>query len=500
MGSGPVLPAIELENSLTRKRERLEPAVPGRISMYVCGMTVYDDCHLGHAMSAVCFDMIRRYLEHRGFLVDYVVNFTDVDDKILARASREEVDFLTVSERFIDNYFSDMDRLNVKRATIYPRATRHIPEMLRMIGDLVDRDIAYPVDGDVYFDVTRFDDYGKLSGRKVEELLAGARIEADTRLRQPADFALWKGAKDGEPGWESPWGTGRPGWHIECSAMASRYLGQTFDIHGGGLDLLFPHHENEIAQSEAHAGVPFARYWLHNGILNFSGSKMSKSIGNVLGIKRLLKTHDPDAIRLYLLGSHYRQPQSYEDGSLERAGKSLERFVNVFDRARRLLQDSPPEERGSITESALTDAAAAAEARFHQCMSDDFNAAGALGGLFELASHLNTAMQAAEKEDPGPEGRAGLNQALSTLSSLLGVLGLRVGSGESQAAGASSEADTSLISALVDQMIQMRLQARQAKDFSRADEIRDRLARVGIELKDAPSGTTWTRRPPSAQD
>ncbi|MBI4867312.1 MAG: cysteine--tRNA ligase [Candidatus Wallbacteria bacterium] len=491
--SDAALPPIQIENSLTRKREPLAAAVPGRIGMYVCGVTVYDHCHLGHAMSAVTFDAIRRYLEFRGYLVDYVYNFTDVDDKILNRAAAEGVDYLTISERYIASFHEDMDRLGVKRASVHPRATRHIPEMLEMIRVLVERDIAYPVDGDVYFDVTRFAGYGKLSGRKVDELVAGARVAADARLRQPADFALWKGAKPGEPGWESPWGKGRPGWHIECSAMSMKYLGKCLDIHGGGLDLVFPHHENEIAQSEALTGRPFARHWMHNGILNLGGEKMSKSIGNVLGLKLLFQKHSPDALRLYLLGSHYRSPQNFEEDSLDRAGKAHQRFANVFERAGRMLAGAgagagSPEAQKQLAEQ-LSRSSAGARSRFHQHMSEDFNSGGALGALFELAAELNRAMQASESDGLGAGLAAAVREARSSLEELLGVLGIGTGLSTPTLEAA---AGSGLIPKLIEFLLELRLDAKKSKNFTLADSIRKRLAELGVELKDTATGTSYT--------
>ncbi|MBI3892920.1 MAG: cysteine--tRNA ligase [Candidatus Wallbacteria bacterium] len=486
------LPPIQLENSLTRRCEPLVPQVPGRVGMYVCGVTVYDHCHLGHAVPAVVFDAIRRYLEYRGYLVDFVVNFTDVDDKIINRAHAEGSDYLAVSERFIASYFEDMDRLGVRRASLYPRATQHIPEMHEMIRVLMDKGAAYAVEGDVYFDIARFAGYGKLSGRKVEELLAGARIAADSRLRQPADFALWKGAKPGEPGWDSPWGRGRPGWHIECSAMACRYLGQTFDIHGGGLDLVFPHHENEIAQSEAATGQPFARYWMHNGILNLGGQKMSKSIGNVLGLKLLFQKHSPDELRQYLLGTHYRSPQNFEEDGLEKAARAHCRFTNVFERVTRVLAGAGKGAGGSEGQAALAQplrkATDQAQGRFHQCMSDDFNTGGALGALFELAAELNRSLQSAETDGLSEGLAAPVRQARATLSELLGVLGFSTAPAAAPAAARSSK----LTGKLVELLVELRLDARKAKDFALADTIRKRLSELGVELKDSPTGTTYS--------
>jgi cysteinyl-tRNA synthetase len=438
-------------------------------------------------MSAVCFDAIRRYLEFRGYLVDYICNFTDVDDKIIRRAEAEKVESIAVAERFIASYLEDMDRLNVKRATMYPRATTHIPEMLALIQRLVDNGTAYPVDGDVYYDVTKFAGYGKLSGRKVPELQAGARVEADSRLRHPADFALWKSSKPGEPSWDSPWGPGRPGWHIECSAMSTRYLGDTFDIHGGGLDLVFPHHENEIAQAEAATGKPFAMQWLHNGILNLGGAKMSKSIGNVLGLKLLFEKHPAEALRHYILGSHYRSPQNYEDGALDKAERAHSRFDNVFERLDRALAAGPAS-AGAEQGEAMAAAAERATAKFHECMSEDFNTAGAIGALFELAGELNSALQEVETRGLSEKALAQAAHARAVLAGLLGVLGFRTGQPRPLVeAQGSSELAGQLVQVLVD----LRLEARKSKNFALADGIRQKLAEVGVELKDTATGTTF---------
>src|SRR5437867_10409152 len=320
---------------MSRTKEEFVPLTPGEVRMYVCGVTPYDYSHIGHARSAVAFDVIRRWLEHKGFRVTTVRNYTDIDDKIIARASQEAVSASEVSQRYIEAEARDMEALGVLLPSVAPRATEHIDGMIALIGRLVARGIAYVVDGDVYFEIRRFPAYGKLSGRNLEELLAGARVEVDERKRDPRDFALWKAAKPGEPSWPSPWGDGRPGWHIECSAMAMEYLGSTFDVHGGGEDLVFPHHECEIAQSEAATRKTFARYWVHNGFVNLGAEKMSKSLGNTLLIRELVKRHDPDALRLWLLGTHYRHPVEFSEERLNEAGRALERFSRLFREAAR---------------------------------------------------------------------------------------------------------------------------------------------------------------------
>jgi len=320
-------------NTLGNRKEPFEPATPGTVRMYVCGVTVYDLCHIGHARANVAFDIIVRYLRHRGYEVTYVRNFTDIDDKILRRAAETGSDYRTVSEKYIEAFYRDFDRMGLLRPEAEPRATAHIPEIIALVAKLVDAGLAYPVDGDVYYAVKGFREYGKLSGKNVEDLMAGARVEVDDRKRDPLDFALWKASRPGEPAWESPWGPGRPGWHIECSAMAMRHLGETFDIHGGGKDLVFPHHENEIAQSEGATGKPFARYWIHNGFVNVDSEKMSKSLGNFFTLREVLATVKPDVLRFFFASSHYRSPIDYSDRSLAEARAGLDRLYRVKEKA-----------------------------------------------------------------------------------------------------------------------------------------------------------------------
>ncbi|MDP3767809.1 MAG: cysteine--tRNA ligase, partial [Dehalococcoidia bacterium] len=343
---------MKIHNTLTRSKEELVPLTAGEVRMYVCGVTVYDLSHIGHARSAIVFDVTRRYLEFKGYRVTFVKNFTDVDDKIIRRANEEGVPAYELSERYIAAYREDMAALGVRPADHEPKATEHVPEMITLIERLVAGGFAYAVDGDVYFEVRRFASYGRLSGRNLEELLVGARVEVDERKRDPRDFALWKAAKPGEPSWESPWGPGRPGWHIECSAMSMRYLGDSFDIHGGGEDLIFPHHECEIAQSEAATGKPFVRVWIHNGFVNLGAAKMSKSLGNTLTVRELVKRHDPDALKRWLLGTHYRHPIDFSEERISEAARSLERLWGPVVQARKYAdsrtfgqahQDLPPQ-------------------------------------------------------------------------------------------------------------------------------------------------------------
>src|SRR5262245_40610656 len=361
---------MKIHNTLTRKKEEFAPLTPGEIRMYVCGVTVYDLSHIGHARSAIVFDVIRRYLAFAGYRVTFVKNFTDVDDRIIQRAQSAGVPASQVSGHYIEAYREDMAALGVLVPDVEPRATAHIPQMIRLIQHLCDSGVAYPIDGDVYFEVSRFPGYGKLSGKNLDELLAGARVEVDERKRDPRDFALWKSAKPGEPSWPSPWGPGRPGWHIECSAMAMQYLGETLDIHGGGEDLIFPHHECEVAQSEAANGRPFARVWAHNGMVNLGSQKMSKSLGNTLTIEALVAKHDADALRLYFLGTHYRNPLEFAEERVPEAARALGRLRSLVAEAERLAArgtPAPGPDRG------LFDECASQRARFEAAMDDDFN-------------------------------------------------------------------------------------------------------------------------------
>ena len=376
---------LRIYNTLTRQKEAFVPLVPGQVRMYVCGITPYDVSHIGHARSALVFDVVARYLQYRGLRVTFVKNYTDVDDKIITRANQLKVPIGELTARHIQAYESDMAKLGVEPPTVAPRATDHIADMVTLIERLVASGFAYVVDGDVYFEVMRFPAYGRLSGKNLDELLAGARVDVDERKRDPRDFALWKAAKPGEPSWPSPWGPGRPGWHIECSAMAMKYLGETLDLHGGGEDLIFPHHECEIAQSEAATGQPFARYWLHNGFVNLGAEKMSKSLGNTLTIPALLERHDPEALRLYLLQTHYRNPVELTDEGVAGMRRPLERFRDLVDR--RPARSFPPSRRIRPDGTFLGEVAALRQ-RFEAAMDDDFNTPQAIGALNQLATTL----------------------------------------------------------------------------------------------------------------
>ena len=465
-------------NTLTRGKEDLAPLHAGLVRMYVCGVTVYDLSHIGHGRSAIVFDVMRRYLKHRGHAVKFIKNFTDIDDKIIRKANQEGVSAQEISERYIEEYRTDMASLGVAPADIEPKATEHVPQMIALIERLIAKGVAYPVEGDVYFEVRRFPGYGKLSGKNLEELQAGARVEVDERKRDPMDFALWKATKPGEPSWKSPWGQGRPGWHIECSAMAMQYLGEVLDIHGGGEDLIFPHHENEIAQSEAATGKPFARYWLHNGFVNLAAEKMSKSLGNTLTIKDLVRRHDPEALRLYLLGTHYRHPLEFGDERIVEAGRALARLRSLKDEADRIASRGTP---APGPDHGLFDEVAAHRARFEAAMDDDFNTPQALGVLFDLARVLHAAR---DQVAQGTAGAGAFLLGVGELVMLARVLGLLEGARKEAAVDPQ-------LKARIESLVYLRQEARRQRDFGEADRLRDKLSRLGVVLEDTRDGTTW---------
>ncbi|HEX77452.1 MAG TPA: cysteine--tRNA ligase [Dehalococcoidia bacterium] len=446
---------MKVYNTLTRQKEEFVPQ-GDEVKMYVCGVTPYDECHLGHAMSYIVFDVIRRYLKFRGYRVRYVQNFTDIDDKIIARSQELGIDYKELVERHIEAYFRDMDALNIQRADVYPYATQEIPKIQEVISTLIDKGYAYPARGSVYFRVSRFPGYGKLSRRSLEEMRASSPDEEGKE--HPLDFALWKAAKPNEPTWESPWGPGRPGWHIECSAMSLKYLGDSLDIHGGGQDLIFPHHENEIAQSESFTGVePFVRYWLHNGMVQLGEEKMSKSTGKLVPLKEALSRYSPDALRLFVLSSHYRSPLRYsEEGVL-----ALERAAG---RLREAATAATPSTAQPLSAEAY-------RRRFIQAMDDDFNTAQAVACLFDLARDINRA------RDEG----ANAQELQSALRELCGVLGLTL-----EAPEIPMEAQP-----FIELLVSVRQELRQARQWQLADAIRSRLGELGIALEDTPQGTVW---------
>ena len=465
---------LRVYNTLSRQKEPFTTIEPGKVRMYVCGVTPYDSAHIGHGMSMTVFDIIRRYLQHRGYEVRHIQNFTDIDDKIIARANREGIDPNELTEQLIAQWHVETAELNALPATHYPRATQEVGPIIAMIEGLVANGHAYPVDGDVYFRVRSFPGYGKLSHRDLDDLLAGARIEVDERKADPLDFALWKAAKPGEPWWDSPWGKGRPGWHIECSAMSSTYLDGEVDIHGGGADLIFPHHENEIAQSEAFLGhAPFARYWVHNGLVRLGGEKMSKSLGNFVRLREILDRGLGPAFRLMVLQGHYRAPLTYSEEGLLAAEKGL-------DRLRAAADPTAPVAAADDADGAdldLAGAAADADRRFHEAMDDDFNSPVAVAALFDLARAINRGRAAGAPA-------AATETARQTLVGLAGVLGLDL----SQAATGGGDAGP-----FIDLLLRVRQELRAAKQWALSDVVRDELANLGILVEDTADGPVWSR-------
>jgi cysteinyl-tRNA synthetase len=454
---------LKIQNSLTGKKEEFVPIEQGCVRIYACGPTVYNYFHIGNARPFIVFDTLRRYLEYRGYRVDFVQNFTDVDDKMIAAAAKEGLSVPELGERYIAEYFKDAEALNIKKATHHPRATAHIEDIIRLIEKLIENGHAYEAGGDVYFDTASDPDYGKLSGQNLEDLEMGARIEVSDLKKNPMDFALWKAEKPGEIGWDSPWGKGRPGWHIECSAMSMKYLGDTIDIHGGGQDLLFPHHENEIAQSECATGKPFVNYWMHNGYINIDNKKMSKSEGNFFTVRDIRGEFDPIAVRLFMLGSHYANPINFTRELISQAESALARIKNCRENLRFIIENPKenPIDVSGVARRARRD--------FIAAMEEDLNTADAIGVLYEYIREINTLFV-----DGGDE--KGAKEALSVLDELLGVLGLLPGGEDEE------------IPAEVVELAEKRAAARAKKDFRDADEIRDRIARMGYEVKDTPDG------------
>ncbi|MCC6348967.1 MAG: cysteine--tRNA ligase [Candidatus Eisenbacteria bacterium] len=461
---------LRVYDTLKRDKREFVPVTPGRVRMYVCGMTVQNKPHVGHIRASLSAEIMRRYFEHLGYEVDYAYNFTDVDDKIIEKANAEGLEYAVVSERNIEAYLKYADLHNIKRATVYPRATQHIGEMQAMIATLIEKGYAYAAGGDVYFDVRRKSDYGKLSGRRVDDLREGYRIEPGEAKRDPLDFALWKGAKPGEPAWESPWGPGRPGWHIECSAMVRKHLGETIDLHGGGQDLIFPHHENEIAQSEACTGKPMANFWTENGLVNLSGAKMSKSEGNFFFIEDIASRSDPEVTRFYLLSTHYRSPIEFSLERLAEAAVAYQRLRTPLERAGAWRVAEGPAPGGELGQ-----AVAEAERLFHAAMEDDFNTAQALGHLFDLARAVNRALD----EGVGSDAI----QAARKLRELGGILGLFW----KEPAGPEWSAE-------ILELLEARASARKARDWKLSDELRDRLAGLGALVEDGPQGQKLKRK------
>jgi cysteinyl-tRNA synthetase len=474
--------ALRVFNTMTGKKEIFEPLESGKVRMYVCGPTVYDACHIGHARSVVVFDVIARYLKAIGYEVTYVRNFTDIDDKIIDKANQLEIAPKVVAERFIKEFYEDMDALNVERATIEPRATDHIKPMIHFIERLIEAGYAYRVNGDVFYSVEKFKGYGKLSGRKLEDMEAGARIDIDERKKNPFDFVLWKAAKPGEPNWESPWGMGRPGWHIECSAMSSQYLGETFDIHGGGKDLCFPHHENEIAQSEGVSKKPFVRYWIHNGFVNINHEKMSKSLGNFLMIKDVLKTYHPEVVRLFLLSNHYRSPIDFTEKIMEEARTGLDKIYALILRAG---NEIGLKQHREITPGDWF-------RQFCEAMNDDFNTARGIGIIFEAVRTINRLLDRHENNLSG-QVRQTIASGLADVLRIGSILGILL---DSPAVYFDKKQkrileEKAVDPAMIARLVEKRDAARKAKDWATADQIRDQLAEMDVAIEDRPDGTVW---------
>jgi len=459
---------LTIYNSLTNRKEPFTPIVPGQVRMYVCGMTVYDYCHIGHARVLVVFDVVYRLLKHLGFDVTYVRNITDIDDKIISRASEINEDFSALTQRFIDAMHEDADALGVLRPDREPKATDHIEAIISMIDGLLEKGSAYQADnGDVYFSVAEFENYGQLSGKKINELRAGERVDVDLGKKDPLDFVLWKSAKPNEPSWPSPYGDGRPGWHIECSAMSTEMLGNHFDIHGGGQDLQFPHHENEIAQSESCTGEKFVNYWMHNGFVRVNEEKMSKSLGNFFTLREVLKEYKAEEIRYFIIGSHYRSQLNYSEGQLNNARSGLQRLYGS-------LLDTVP---ADIPQDTIY------QQQFDQALCDDFNTASAMAVLFDLARDINRAKT---------ENTDNVNSLASLLKQLAGVIGLLQSDPEAYLKSAVSD-DPGLADEDIEKMIQQRIDARNNKDWAEADRIRDKLVEAGISIEDGAGGSRWRR-------
>jgi cysteinyl-tRNA synthetase len=483
---------IQTYNTLSRKKEPLVPLTKNHINLYVCGITSYDYCHIGHARSALAFDMIVRYLRYRGYTVTYVRNFTDIDDKIINRAAEQGVSASSLAQRFIDEFYVDMDKLGVDRPTLEPRATEHIQEMIDLIGELIAKGLAYQSGTDVYYAVTGFPEYGKLSGRNLSDMQAGARIAINENKTNPMDFVLWKGSKPGEPTWESPWGPGRPGWHIECSAMSRKYLGDSFDIHGGGQDLVFPHHENEVAQSEGCCGKPLANTWIHHGFVTIRDEKMSKSLGNFLTIRDVLAQYHPEVLRFFIFSTHYRNPLDFSEAAMIDATAGLDRLYECMAaiddlQTAEIAKDTPVAASAKDSQKLAT-----IEERFQKVMDDDFNTAQALAILFDAVKVINKICQHLPAR-PSQTDLDLIRSSGAVIKKLAGIMGLLkedAGSYLRQKQSALLE-DLEISEADIVQLIQERKDARAAKDWARGDTIRDHLLANGIELKDGAEGTSW---------
>ncbi len=478
-------------NTKTGRKIPIEPLEPGHIKMYVCGITAYDYCHIGHARSALVFDMIVKYLRYRGYRVTYVRNYTDIDDKIINRANEQNISSEELAEKFIQAFNEDMDDLRVAKADIEPKATEHVTEIISLIQGLIDKDLAYQVGNDVYYAVEKFGNYGQLSGRNLEEMHAGARVSINEQKINPMDFALWKSSKPGEPTWDSPWGPGRPGWHIECSAMSRKYLGDSFDIHGGGKDLIFPHHENEIAQSEGATGAPFVNLWVHHGFVTIKEEKMSKSLGNFLTIREVLEKYEAEVLRLFVFSTHYRNPLDYSDTTMKDAVAGLDRLYNCLAEIEQLPDKIDNSASPVATEKEKQKLASVVD-RFQKSMDNDFNTAQGLGHIFDAVKSMNRIKQSLPS-NPSQVDLDLLKHGGRTIKKLATIMGLLQEEPTLYIKKKTEEVlqKLDIDQAAIEQLIQERELARQQKDWAKADAIRDKLLAQQIELKDGPSGTAW---------
>lgn len=465
---------MKIYNTMTMKKEEFKEIEKGKVKMYSCGPTVYNYFHIGNARPFIVFDILRSYLEYIGYEVTFVQNFTDVDDKIIKKANEEGISAIEVADKFIDEYYKDAAAIGIRKATVHPRVTENIKEIIGFIQDLIDKGFAYVLGGDVYFEVKKFDEYGKLSHKNIDELVSGARIDVNEQKKSPLDFALWKEKKEGEIGWDSPWGVGRPGWHIECSVMSNKYLGANIDIHSGGQDLIFPHHENEIAQSECKNGCTFANYWMHNGYINIDNVKMSKSLGNFFTVRDVLKVYDGDVLRFFMLTSHYRSPINYSKDLLDSAKSSLDRIKNCKSSLDFSLQKSQDKEISQEEKDILANVQAI-KSTFIEKMNDDLNTADAITAIFDLVKLANTSVNE-------NSSKTFVQSVLSMLNELTAVLNI-----------ANTDKTESEDTGKIEELIELRNQAKKAKDFAKADEIREELRKMGIEIKDTRQGTQWSK-------
>jgi len=494
--------SLKFYNSLTRKKEEFIPVEEGKVKMYVCGMTVYSDVHIGHARTYLAFDIIRRYFEYIGYNVKYIQNITDVDDKIIAAANKEGIDPIKYSERFADRCLKDLDDLGIRRADLYPKASENIPDMIKMIQQILDRGYGYLADGDVYFSVEKYKDYGKLSGQKIDEMKSGARIKPGEKKQSPLDFALWKHAKPDEPSWDSPWGKGRPGWHIECSTMSGKYLGLPFDIHGGGMDLRFPHHENEIAQAEAATGKQFSKYWMHIGLLTVDGEKMSKSLGNIINVKDLLKKWDSEVLRMFFAQAQYRSPPDFSEKALINAKKGLKRIYRLKNRLEELSKNSARFDESKLTdeEKGYLKIIKDFKNNFNKAMDDDFNTPKAFAEIFDFVNKSNKFIKSNEKADS-----AVYKHSLDVFMKLGLVLTLFQPRKDKQDLTELNENLMKLVaqnnkepSKVVEEniriLLDIREQARKEKNWKKADEIRNNLQEIGVYIEDTIKGPVWKKK------